>query len=109
MNFDKKSFKRYQREYSGSYFDTSDRKDSTILDRIEEMSSYVERGDREFQEHSGMYETECQAVWESKDGKEKYSFPFIEATPQENLDTPIFDIDEDGNSYQVGWKRHEEE
>jgi len=85
MNFNKKSFKRYQKEYSNSYFDTSNNKDNLILDRIDELSSYIERGEREYKEYSGMYETQCQAIWESMDGKEKYSFSYIEATPQEDI------------------------
>ena len=103
MNYNLKSFKRYQKEYGGSYlsYDSNEK----IIDRIYEMASEVEEGEETFNEASGMYETECKAIWKEMNGK-SHSFNFTKAVPHEQMDQEVYDFDEDGNSYLKGYRSH---
>jgi len=103
MNYDLKSFKRYQREYGGSYLSCDS--NEKIIDRIYEMASEVKEGEEIFNEASGMYETQCKAVWEEKNGK-VHSFDFTKAVPYEQMDKEVYDFDEDGNPYLKGYRSH---
>ena len=104
MNYNRKSFERYAREYDGSTFYLDNSSDSMIVDRIEEMASEIERSERIYNEYSGTYDTECTATWiNSKDDYIK-SFSYTVCVPMENICNPIYDIDEDGNIFQLGWE-----
>ena len=102
MNYDLKSFKRYMKEYGGSYlsYDFNEK----ILDRIYEMAS-VEEGEEYFNEVSCMYETECKAIWEEANGK-IHSFNFTKAVSCEKIDEEVYDFDENGNPYLKGYRSH---
>lgn len=102
MNYNLKSFKRYQKEYGGSYlsYDFNEK----ILDRIYEMAS-VEEGEEYFNETSYMYETECKALWEEKNGT-IHSFSFTKAVSCEKMDEEVYDFDENGNPYVKGYRSH---
>ena len=104
MNYNLKSFKRYQKEYGGSYLSYGGNND-VVLDRIYEMASEVKEGEETFNEASGMYETECKAIWEEMNGK-VHSFDFTKAVPYEQVDKEVHDFDEDGNSYLKGYRSH---
>lgn len=102
MYCNEKTFKRYQKKYNGATFIHGFGKDSSTIDHIEETSSRVERGKRIFDELKGTYDTECTAIYEKKDGTIR-TFTFTESVPRERIDSPNWEIDEDGNIYQNGF------
>ena len=108
MNFDEKTFKRYQKKYDGTTFIHGWGKDSAVVDHIEEASSRVKRGERYFDELKGTYDTECTAIFEKKDGTVR-SFSFTESVPREKIDSPKWEFDEDGNIYQDGYENENDE
>lgn len=101
MRGDKKTFKRFMKEYDGATLMHHCGRDSGIIAHIEETASRIDRDEREYIDYKGTYDTECTAVFVTRDGEE-LSFSYTESIPKEYLEMPVYGVDDDGNVFEAG-------